>query len=151
MTNQIKVHDLKEWPATFKDTTGGKRSVQFRNNDRGFAVGDILHIREWQPNLANHKFGAYTGRECHRKIEEVHESTLLYPGHVCLVVRPYDIAGFELTETGRVALTLPPVEEVAASELDGTPATAPVAGSRHHPGIDALFDNAAPRVPAHAK
>lgn len=52
-----KGHQLKTWPLYFRSIWQGKKQFEIRKNDRGFAVGDILHLREWGPGA-----GDYTGR-----------------------------------------------------------------------------------------
>lgn len=42
-------HDLKIWPKYFNVVQRGDKSFEVRKNDRAFAVGDTLKLREWQP------------------------------------------------------------------------------------------------------
>lgn len=53
----MTVHDLKCWPEFYEDIRDGRKTFEVRVNDRGFAVGDILRLREYRP-----KVGEYTGR-----------------------------------------------------------------------------------------
>ncbi len=53
-------HELKTWPRYFSDVLSGKKTFELRKDDRGFDVGDILHLREFDPKTG------YTGRECRR-------------------------------------------------------------------------------------
>ncbi len=44
------VHDLKTWPEAFAAMRSGAKRAEFRPDDRGgFRVGDLLHLREWDP------------------------------------------------------------------------------------------------------
>lgn len=43
------IHDLKCWPEPFKALLSGAKRHEIRVNDRPYAVGDILHLREWVP------------------------------------------------------------------------------------------------------
>ena len=59
----MTVHELKCWPVYFQDVLSGRKSFEFRKDDRGFKVGDSLHLREFD-NVT----GTYTGRECYRDV-----------------------------------------------------------------------------------
>lgn len=63
------IHELKTWPSSFQAILDGSKTFEFRRNDRGFKVGDVLHLREWgiqacadQDEPGFHS-SAYTGRE----------------------------------------------------------------------------------------
>ena len=51
-------HELKCWPQYFQPTMSGEKRFEIRYNDRDYAVGDKLWLREYEP-LAKE----YTGRE----------------------------------------------------------------------------------------
>jgi hypothetical protein len=53
----MTTHDLKCWPEPFNAVAGGRKTFEWRRDDRGYAEGDTLHLREWNPDA-----GAYTGR-----------------------------------------------------------------------------------------
>jgi hypothetical protein len=59
-------HDLKTWPQFFTAILDGSKTFEFRRNDRGFAVGDELLLREWDPTTES-----YTGRETRRRISHL--------------------------------------------------------------------------------
>ena len=50
-------HELKTWPQYFAAVRLGKKRFEIRRNDRDFAVGDILVLREFDPESQ-----AYTGQ-----------------------------------------------------------------------------------------
>lgn len=50
-------HELKTWPEYFDGLWDGSKLAEVRNDDRGFATGDILVLREWRPRSY-----CYTGR-----------------------------------------------------------------------------------------
>lgn len=52
-----RTHDLKVWPAHFKELSEGKRAYDVRKDDRGYRVGDLLRLREWDPSRKT-----YTGQ-----------------------------------------------------------------------------------------
>lgn len=55
-----KVHELKSWPHLFEAVmSGAKKHELRRGDDREFRVGDILDLREFDPET-----GRYTGRRC---------------------------------------------------------------------------------------
>lgn len=58
----MKTHELKCWPAYFEAIKVGKKNFEYRLNDRDFKVGDVLHLREYEPQGAYEIF-RYTGRE----------------------------------------------------------------------------------------
>lgn len=43
------IHDLKCWPEYFQAVKSGIKPFEYRKDDRGYAVGDILHLREYDP------------------------------------------------------------------------------------------------------
>jgi hypothetical protein len=58
-----RVHDLKVWPEYFRDIITGRKHTEFRQHDRDFQVGDVLLLREWDPDKKE-----YTGRELRRRV-----------------------------------------------------------------------------------
>ena len=54
----MTTHDLKCWPEPFNAVAGGRKAFEWRRDDRGFAEGDTLVLREWDPKRAD-----YTGRQ----------------------------------------------------------------------------------------
>lgn len=50
------LHELKAWPKFFRPLYRGEKAFEFRRDDRGFQVGDVLDLREWDPRP-----GALTG------------------------------------------------------------------------------------------
>lgn len=60
-------HELKTWPDYYNHLVDGTKTFEYRRNDRGFKVGDVLHLREWEPMPE----GRYTGREMRRRVTYV--------------------------------------------------------------------------------
>lgn len=52
------IHELKCWPKFFQAMVDGLKTFEVRKDDRGFQVGHILHLREWDPETEK-----YTDRE----------------------------------------------------------------------------------------
>lgn len=62
----MRTHGLKVWPEFFTALKDGSKTFEIRKDDRGFAVGDALCLREWDPTPFSErlKYDAkgYTGR-----------------------------------------------------------------------------------------
>ena len=57
-TREPARHVLKTWPAPFHALCAGVKTFEFRKDDRGFEVGDMLVLDEWVP-LSDHPDGGY--------------------------------------------------------------------------------------------
>lgn len=67
-----EAHELKCWPEWFEPSLTDKKPYEIRRMDRPFAVGDVVHLREFHP--ARQGFPAYyTGREMKRRITHILE------------------------------------------------------------------------------
>lgn len=66
MTPVGKLHDLKTWPDHFQAVWDGRKRFEFRLNDRGFAVGDVLVLREYDLGT-----NAYSRRRIHAGVTHV--------------------------------------------------------------------------------
>ena len=86
----MTTHELKTHPQHFAPVQDGTKRVEVRKDDLGFAVGDRLTLREWDPVT-----GEYTGRVC-----EVHVTNVLRgfeglaPDWVALSIEPLQRALF---------------------------------------------------------
>lgn len=74
-----RVHELKTWPEPFTAIVEGRKSFEIRQDDRGFAVGDILCLKEWDPAPRPGENGKlvrahFTGREVRVRV------TYMIPG-----------------------------------------------------------------------
>jgi hypothetical protein len=68
----IMMHELKTWPTAFQAIWDGTKPFELRRNDRGFRVGDSLHLREWDTQDIGAPFGGvYTGRSLVARITYV--------------------------------------------------------------------------------
>ncbi len=73
----IGFHDLKTWPAPFLDIASGLKTFEYRKDDRGFEVGNTLHLREYVPERDERKQGGnwvagyYTGAHCYRVVTHI--------------------------------------------------------------------------------
>jgi hypothetical protein len=59
----MKTHELKTWPEPFRKVVKGDKRYEIRKNDRGFAVNDILWLREWDPAVQE-----YTKADCQARV-----------------------------------------------------------------------------------
>lgn len=66
----MRTHELKTWPEPFGAVLEGRKRYEIRHDDRGFAVGDVLHLKEWGPSPQGFGYAnvGYTGRECKAKV-----------------------------------------------------------------------------------
>lgn len=62
----MTTHELKAWPEFFEPLRVGEKTCELRYDDRGYQVGDVLMLREWEPNTQS-----YTGRACRRRVAHV--------------------------------------------------------------------------------
>ncbi len=53
----MKIHELKTWTKYFDLVADGKKSFEWRKNDRTFQEGDLIYLREW-----DNEHASYTGR-----------------------------------------------------------------------------------------
>lgn len=93
----MTIHVLKCWPKHFEAVDNGSKPFELRYNDRGFKVGDVLLLDEWQPSAAYaiFKTGTYTGRKCMRSVtyvlDEFEEMPEFTPdGWVILGIKPLE-------------------------------------------------------------
>jgi len=63
-------HELKCWVPYFYDILSGKKKFEIRPDDRNFKAGDLLLLREFDPNQPDPE-KRYTGRSVTKKITYV--------------------------------------------------------------------------------
>ena len=63
MRRTEKTHNLKTWTECYNAIVENRKTFEIRFNDRNFAVGDRLCLRQWCPINEG-----YTGRECIVKV-----------------------------------------------------------------------------------
>lgn len=59
----MRTHELKTWPAPFAAVKSGQKRHEVRANDRGFAAGDVVVLREWDPTPITYSAWGYTASE----------------------------------------------------------------------------------------
>jgi hypothetical protein len=50
MVGPMKTHHLKTWPEYFRAVRDGSKTFEARRDDRGFEVGDMLVLEEYDPD-----------------------------------------------------------------------------------------------------
>lgn len=64
------LHELKTWPEWYEPSLTDLKPYELRKLDRDYKVGDILHLREYQPPKSGFP-GYYTGRELKRRVTHI--------------------------------------------------------------------------------
>lgn len=82
MKSGLIVHELKTLPAYFQEVAEGNKPFEIRENDRGFANGDILILREFNDRAS--------GRVITAKVTYITEFKQR-PGYVVLGIRVLDV------------------------------------------------------------
>lgn len=67
----MRVHELKAWPEPFQAVLEGRKTFEFRYDDRGFAINDELLLREWDPTPSPYSPRGYTLRQHRVKVTYV--------------------------------------------------------------------------------
>lgn len=84
-------HTVKIWTEYFSAVVSGQKTVELRNDDRGYEIGDTLILREFTPfERLDSKCldGHWTGRECRVVVTDTTRgSAWLQPGIVALSIR----------------------------------------------------------------
>ncbi len=80
--NEPRAHELKVWPMYFGDVLAGRKTFEYRKDDRQprYETGDVLHLREWG------KGTGYTGRDCYREVSYVARGYLIPEGFCILSI-----------------------------------------------------------------
>lgn len=85
-------HWLKTWPEYFAAVKSGVKQFEWRRDDRDFRVGDVLTLREWNPESEK-----YSGEAVDRRIGYIlRESGFAVPSG-------YAVLGFEATRSPETA------------------------------------------------
>jgi hypothetical protein len=78
-------HVLKTWPKYFEAVYFGEKTFEVRKNDRNFQVGDVLVLREWDPETEE-----YSGRKMEVKVTYMmhgSEHTVIDDGYVIMGIK----------------------------------------------------------------
>lgn len=77
----MKIHELKILPEYYNAVLTKIKQFEIRKNDRGFAVGDELILKEFEPTKAE-----YTGRQMRQEICYMTDYAQR-PGYVVMAIR----------------------------------------------------------------
>ncbi len=61
-------HVLKCWPNAFDAIRGGRKRFEWRRDDRGFEVGDVLVLKRWDPTHLGGVFVDYNDESGHNTL-----------------------------------------------------------------------------------
>lgn len=75
-----RIHELRTLKPYFEDVLSGIKTFEYRNNDRDFAVGDELRLKEIYPFSME-----YTGREYSVKVEYILKNFPGLPKDYCVM------------------------------------------------------------------
>lgn len=91
---EAREHELKVWPQDFAALADGRKTFEWRQDDRGFAEGDTLWLREWSPGNAHRgEEAGYSGRELRRTISYILRARFGMPEHyVVMALAPVESA-----------------------------------------------------------
>jgi len=65
----MKIHELKTEEPHFTDVACGIKPFEVRNNDRDFKLGDVLHLKQYNPSL--HESRKFSGKSVLAKIHYI--------------------------------------------------------------------------------
>ena len=84
MVVRVKIHELKIYPEFFELVLQGKKKFELRKDDRGFAEGDYILLKEFNP-----EDGSFTGRERKYIISYILRDFIgLTSGYVIMSIEP---------------------------------------------------------------
>jgi uncharacterized protein YqfB (UPF0267 family) len=77
------IHELKTWPEYYSMVEVGAKTFEIRkNDDRVFSVGDILRLKEYEPEKQ-----LYTGRHLSVIVSYILSDQPFVPeGYVCMAI-----------------------------------------------------------------
>lgn len=100
-----QVHDLKCWTASFQALRDLIKKFELRKNDRNYLVGDILLMREWNPDTK------YTGRFDYYRVTWILYSGFGLPEGFCIMsVNPVEI------EIESIRIVEPPAKDKCSGQ-----------------------------------
>ncbi len=108
-------HELKCWPVWFTALAHGEKTLELRRDDRPYAAGDTLSLREWDPETETYTRRGLTATVTH--VLRDPEGRWLQPGVVALSLA--DVCRARAPYTTKV-ISLRDTAAVAAAKADGT-------------------------------
>ena len=80
------IHELKTWPEYYSQVRDGHKRFELRKDDRGFAVNDLLILREFDPDEQT-----YTGCVTVAVVTSVVRGAWLATGYVALGISVMEV------------------------------------------------------------
>lgn len=77
---EVKTHNIKVWPQYFKDIIEGKKTFEYRLNDRDYKEGDVAILHEWNPETEK-----YTGESIAVDITYILTEGFGLPDRYCIM------------------------------------------------------------------
>ena len=77
------LHELKTLPCFFEKVVSKEKTFEIRENDRDYAIGDYLLLREWMPE-------GYSGREVLVKVIYLYEGGFFKSGYCAMSIDVID-------------------------------------------------------------
>lgn len=78
-------HELKTWPTEFQAVRDGRKTFEYRKDDRGFEVGDRLLLREWMPTPPFLHNGQYSQRTALVRVTYILRGEFGIPDGYCVM------------------------------------------------------------------
>jgi hypothetical protein len=77
------IHELKTWPEYYKAVVSGKKKFEVRKADRHFEIGDLLILKEYDPEKK-----AFTGKLISKEITYILQGGQfgISPGYVIMSI-----------------------------------------------------------------
>lgn len=79
----MKAHELKCWPEYFREVQSCVKTFEYRKDDRGVSVGDLLWLREYDPQQDH-----YSGRVAPRRVTYIARGGLIPEGFCVMSIVP---------------------------------------------------------------
>lgn len=93
------MHELKCDQRHFAEVKNGRKTFELRFNDRGFAVGHVIRLMEYETRFPREFPSAYTGAMCYRVVTHIltHEDfpQAISPGWVIMSLKPWLAGSFD--------------------------------------------------------
>jgi hypothetical protein len=108
--NAPRIHELKVAPKYYAALRDHTKNFEVRINDRGFAVGDVLHLLEYRVDAFTPD-GRFTGWSLHRRVLFILTDDFpgLQHGYVCMALVPCAPDGRPFHSGGPASLTWPDI------------------------------------------
>lgn len=114
-------HDLKILPEHFSAVISGKKKAEFRINDRGYSVGDLLHLHEYGWVKDCDGLEGFSGESILVRVSHITDLAIWKPGYVLLSIEIESSSQVGTQPAVREGFKLVPIEptpEMIAAAMD---------------------------------